>query len=65
MKTRLINRRISVYDGNNSLFFIKAEYIIGVWDKEGNKLKFYYNIQNEKLTIFGDYEDVYMLRKEK
>jgi hypothetical protein len=32
MKTRLIRKE---YDGNNSLFFIKAECITDVWDTEG------------------------------
>lgn len=58
MKTRLIRKE---YNGTNSLFFIKAEYITDVWDNEGNRLKFNYNIPNEKLTIFGDYEGIYVL----
>lgn len=58
MKTRLIRKE---YNGTNSLFFINAEYITDVWDNEGNRLKFEYNIPNEKLTIFGDYEGIYVL----
>jgi hypothetical protein len=58
MKTRLIRKE---YDANNSLFFIKVECITDVWDSEGNRLKFDYNIPNEKLTIFGDYEGIYVL----
>jgi hypothetical protein len=58
MKTRLIRKE---YNGTNSLFFIKAEYIKDVCDNEGNRLKFEYNIPNEKLTIFGDYEGIYVL----
>lgn len=58
MKTRLIRKE---YNENNSLFTIKAEYITDVWDTIGNRLKFDYNVSNEVLTIFGDYEGIYVL----
>jgi len=58
MKKRLIRKE---NNGNNSLFFIKAEYITDVLDTKGNRLKFDYNVPNEKLTIFGDYESIYVL----
>lgn len=58
MKTRLIRKE---YNGTNSLFSIKAKCITNVWDTEGNRLKFEYNIPNEKLTIFGDYDGIYVL----
>lgn len=58
MLPRLIRKE---YDGNNSLFSIKSKFITDVWDSKGNTLKFYYNIPNEKLTIFGDYEGIYVL----
>jgi hypothetical protein len=58
MKKRLIRKE---YNGTNSLFSIKTEYITDVWDNEGNRLKFDYNIPNEKLTIFGDYGGIYVL----
>lgn len=58
MRIRLIRKE---YNGNNSLFFIDSEYITDVYDVEGNRLKFEYNIPNKKLTIFGDYEIIYVL----
>lgn len=58
MKTRLIRKE---YNGTNSLFSIKAEYITDVFDTYGNILKFEYNIPSEKLTIFGDYDGIYVL----
>lgn len=30
-------------------------------DNKDNRLKFNYNILNEKLTIFGDHESIYVL----
>jgi len=56
MKTRLIRKE---YNKINSLFLIKAEYVTNVWDIEGNKLKYVYSINDEQLTIFGDYEVIY------
>lgn len=58
MKTKLIRKE---YNETNSLFFIKSKYITDVWDIDGNRLKFEYNILNEKLTIFGDHESIYVL----
>lgn len=57
MKTRLTRKE---YNGNNSLYFIKAEYITDVWDTEGNRLKYEYDIPNAELTIFGDYNGIYV-----
>lgn len=47
MKTRLIRK---FYNGTNSIFFIKADYIKVVFNNEGNSLKFDYNISNGILT---------------
>lgn len=57
-KTRLIRTE---YNGINSIFFIKAQYVTDVWDTESNKLKYVYTIVDEKLTILGDYEAIYVL----
>ena len=43
------------YNGFNSIFSIKSEYISSVCTRYGNTLKFNYNVTTELLTVFGDH----------
>jgi len=45
----------------NSIFYIKADLIIKVWNNENLRLIYSYNIPNKILTVFGDYESVYVM----
>ena len=54
-KTRLFRKRIKELDGKiiNSIFDLKAEYVLEAKDLADNNLKFIY--KDENLIILGDF----------
>jgi len=59
-KTRLLRTNI---DNDNSIFSLEAKYVTDIWDTEGNELKFNFNVNENRLTIFGDVDAIYVLFK--
>ena len=49
------------FDKNNSYFSLKAQFVLKVYDVNGKSLNFNYNIDNEKITVFGNYKSIHIL----
>ena len=45
-----------------SIFYIKRDMILDVRTMDGENLKFWYNIGKGKLTIYGDYENIIVIK---
>jgi len=56
-KTRLSRKD---YDGTNSYYYLEVKAIDKIWDTEGKELKFIYNNDINKLTIFGNVTAIYV-----
>jgi len=63
-KTRMIS--YTTNNIGNSIYSLEAKYVTDVWDTENNKLKFDYNINEERLTILdGEVDTIYVLFENK
>ena len=56
MKIKL--KRKGYINNNCSLFFINRDYILGVCDTNGNRLKYSYHVNKGELSVFGNFKEI-------
>ena len=57
-----INLKRTNFIYGTSIFFINRDSIIEVQTVDGENLKFWHNIGLGKLTIYGDYENILIIK---